>query len=239
MTGESRENPNRRQLLTLLAASPIALMGVGAFTSSARAEAQAAGLISANVCMVQKQTTEGPYYLDPALVRREITEGRPGVPIRLNLQVVGADCRPVEGARVDVWHCDAEGNYSGYARQGSDGMLDTSGETFLRGTQMSGRDGVARFRSIYPGWYRGRTPHIHYKVWLDDRSVLTSQIFFPDALTAYLFRTEAPYAARAAGRDTTNARDRIARAAGEGAYAQIREQPGFYDVSLVAGVAVL
>lgn len=229
--------PDRRHLLRILAASPIAVLGVGAFTSATRAQAQSAGLISANVCMLQKQLTEGPYYLDPALERSDITEDRAGVPIRLNLQVVDSACRPVQGARVDIWHCDAEGNYSGYRQQGSDGALDTRGETFLRGTQISGSDGVARFRSIYPGWYRGRTIHIHYKIWLDDRHVLTSQIFFPDALTAVLFRNEDPYARRAATRDTLNGADRIARAAGEGAFAQVREQPGFYEVSLVAGVA--
>ena len=63
------------------------------------------------------------------------------------------------GARVDIWHCDAEGNYSGHASQGSDGIPDTSSETFLRGTQFADDQGVVTFRTIYPGWYRGRTMH--------------------------------------------------------------------------------
>ncbi|WP_353473036.1 intradiol ring-cleavage dioxygenase [Salipiger sp. H15] len=230
------KRPSRRALLSGLAVSPIAVAGIGSFTSSARAQAQAAGLISANVCMVMPEVTEGPYYLDEALLRSDITEGREGVPMRLRLQVVTAECAPVEGARVDVWHCDAAGNYSGYASQGSDGTNDTEGETFLRGTQMTGADGVAEFRSIYPGWYRGRTTHVHYKVFLDERTVLTSQIFFPDALSQYLFQSVPPYNDRSAERDTMNGNDGIAKQAGEGAYAAIREQYDFYDAALVVGI---
>ncbi len=231
------ERPSRRALLTGLAVSPIAVAGIGSFSGTARAQAQAAGLISPNVCMVMPEVTEGPYYLDEQLVRADITEDREGVPMRLRLQVVTADCTPVEGARVDVWHCDAVGNYSGYATQGSDGTNDTSEQSFLRGTQMTGADGVAEFRSIYPGWYRGRTTHVHYKVFLDERTVLTSQIFFPDALSQYLFQSVAPYNDRSgAERDTMNSNDGIAKQAGEGAYAAIREQYDYYDAALVVGI---
>ncbi|KAA2314625.1 protocatechuate dioxygenase [Pseudooceanicola sediminis] len=233
MSSATPPDQDRRKLLRFLSLSPVALMGVGSFASATRAQAQAAGLISANVCMVQTEVTEGPFYIDPKLVRRDITEGRPGVPMRLNLQVVTSDCVPVPGARVDVWHCDAAGIYSGVTNMGAE---DTTDQTFLRGTQNTGDDGIAVFDTIYPGWYRGRTTHIHYKVFLDEQTILTSQIFFPDALSAYLFRSVPPYNERGATRDTMNGSDSIARAAGAGAYAAIREQPEYYDASLVVGI---
>ncbi|SPF77813.1 intradiol ring-cleavage dioxygenase [Pseudoprimorskyibacter insulae] len=229
-------NLNRRSLLAGFAASPVVAAGIGAFPSAARSEAATAGLISPNVCMVLPEVTEGPYYFDPELVRADITEGKPGIPLKMQLQVVSADCTPIPGARVDIWHCDALGNYSGYKSQGSDGTNDTSGETFLRGTLMTDDSGIAAFTTIYPGWYRGRTTHIHYKVFLDERTVLTSQIFFPDALSEYLFQNTAPYNERTANRDTTNANDGIAKQVGEGGYAAIREQYGYYDAALVVGV---
>lgn len=218
---------DRRDFLRSLSLSPFVVTGVGVFTSAVRAEAKAAGLIAANVCMLQPELTEGPFYIDERLNRADITEGRPGAAMDLALQVVTADCTPVEGARVDVWHCDALGAYSG--------VSGASDETFLRGTQVTGAGGVAKFRTIYPGWYRGRTTHIHYKVFLGDRTVLTSQVFFPDALSDYLYRSVEPYDGRGR-RDTTNDGDRIARQAGEGAYAQVREMPGAYDASLVVGI---
>ena len=225
----------RRSLLLALAASPVAADGLGTFPRAARAQAASIGLVTPNVCLVAPETTEGPYYFDPALVRTDITEGKPGVPLELTLQVVDASCTPLENARVDIWHCDAAGNYSGYATQGSDGTLDTTNETFLRGTQMTDANGLARFATIYPGWYRGRTTHIHYKVFLDETTVLTSQIFFPDALSEYLFLNVEAYK-RAATRDTVNVNDGIAQAAGDGAYAAIREQSDRYVAELVVGV---
>ena len=223
----------RRALLSALAALP-------AFGLAARARAEtaaaAAGLITPNVCMILPEVTEGPYYLDPGLVRADIREDRAGVPLEMLLQVVGTDCAPIAGARVDIWHCDAQGNYSGYAGQGSDRTADTKGETFLRGTQMTAADGVARFTTIWPGWYRGRTTHLHYKVFLDEATVLTSQIFLPDALSEYIYAHATAYAGRASGRDTFNAGDGIARQAGDGAQASVREQGDRYVAALVAGV---
>ena len=152
----------------------------------------------------------------------DITEGLPGAPLALVLQVVDAECRPIEGARVDVWHCDAAGNYSGYARQGSDRTRDTRGETFMRGTQFADARGVAAFRTIWPGWYRGRTPHVHYKVFLDEATLLTSQLFFPDGASEAVFRG-APTATAPGRRTPTNANDGIARRAGPRAFARVAQ----------------
>ena len=218
----------RRAFLQGLALSPFVLSGVGVFSGAVRAQAAAAGLVAPNVCMLSPEVTEGPFYLDEGLVRSDITEGRAGVPMRLTLQVVRADCTPIEGARVDLWHCDAEGNYSGVG--------DQQGATYLRGIQMSDAQGTVTFETIYPGWYRGRTTHMHYKIWLGDRQVLTSQIFFPDALSEYLFRSVAPYNGRREDRDTMNGADSIAEQAGAGAFAMIREQTARYDAALVVGV---
>ncbi|MGE7157141.1 hypothetical protein ACQKJ1_25815 [Methylorubrum rhodesianum] len=83
--------------------------------------------------------------------------------MRLRLRVIEAGpCTPVAGARVDVWHSDARGLYSGYPGQGDDRAVDTSGQTFLRGTQMTDEGGWVSFETIYPGWYAGRATHIHF-----------------------------------------------------------------------------
>lgn len=219
---------DRRSLLKALALAPAALPAV-ALPAAARAEAQAAGLISTDVCMVQPQTTEGPFYRDPGLVREDITEGRPGLPMVLRLQVVTADCAPVPGARVDVWHCDAAGTYAG--------VLGDTG-TFLRGTQMTAADGVAQFRTVFPGWYPGRVVHVHYKVFLPGgQEVLTSQVFFDDAFAAEVHAEHPAYEPRGP-QDTTLRADRIARAAGKGAVAQVTlDAPdGEAVAALVVGV---
>ncbi len=213
---------DRRALLLRLAAAPALLPLAQA------AQAQQAGLITGSVCLVQPETTAGPFYVDPGLVRRDITEGRDGAPTRLRLQVVTAECAPVAGARVDVWHCDARGVYSGVQGQG--------GTTFLRGTQFSDEAGVAAFDTIYPGWYPGRTPHVHYKVFLNDRTVLTSQLFLPDRASATVYENVAPYAARGA-QDRLNAADGIARRAGPTALAAVAGTTAALTVDLVVGVA--
>ncbi|MGR3795479.1 dioxygenase family protein [Vannielia sp. SX4] len=215
---------SRRQMLTTLAALPLSALATRA------ALAQEAGLITGNVCLIQRATTEGPYYIDPGLIRADVTEGLPGLPLALALQVVDADCRPMEGARVDIWHCDATGRYSGYARE------NTAGETFMRGTQVTRAGGVARFKTIYPGWYRGRAVHVHYKVWLNSREVLTSQLFFPEAVTDQVYEKVAAYGGRGT-RDRRNETDRIAQGAGDGAVAAVKNADRGLQASLVAGVA--
>jgi protocatechuate 3,4-dioxygenase beta subunit len=225
----SDPDPRRRALLAALA------LGAAAPPAWAQAAGEA-GLIAPNVCLLTPETTAGPFYLDPGLVRQDIAEGLPGAPLRLVLQVVDADCRPLEGARVDVWHCDAAGNYSGFARQGSDAPRDTRGDTFLRGTQFADGRGVVEFATVWPGWYRGRTPHVHYRAFLDERTLLTSQLFFPDGASEAVFR-DRPYRARAAGQDTTNASDGIARRAGPRAYARVTRAGGGWRAELVVGVA--
>lgn len=130
-------------------------------------------------CTLFPQAVEGPYYLDPKLVRADITEGRPGLPIDLRLKLIEqGSCSPIANVRVDVWHADASGVYSGYAGQGDDRAVSTKGQTYLRGTQISDAEGNVVFQTIFPGWYPGRTPHIHIKAFLDKTAMLTGQRTF-------------------------------------------------------------
>lgn len=231
---------NRRDAFKAVAvtASGGLLMSQGAFAQEAGASAsQAAALLQgADVCAIIPETTEGPYYFDPAMERVDITEGRPGIPTRVRLQVVDASCTPLDGARVDIWHCDATGLYSGYPGQGDDGSTDTTGQTFMRGTQFTGATGIAEFETVYPSWYRGRTTHIHFKVFLDEATVLTGQIFFPDALSEYIYLNVAPYNDRASQRDTRNVDDGIAQRATRASYAFVKELDAEYLVAMIVGV---
>lgn len=175
------------------------------------------------VCVLTAEQDEGPFFVR-APVRRDIREDRAGLPLTLRMQVVKADtCRPVQGAVVEVWHCDAAGGYSGYradlARKpldtmwyffrGRDGGLDTHVEptdpgTFLRGAQATGPEGLVEFRTIFPGWYEPRVPHVHAKVFVEGSCYLTTQLYFPDDVardvnahhTAYTPHGMPPYALR-------------------------------------------
>lgn len=139
-------------------------------------------------CAQTAEQTEGPYYFDADAIRSDIREDRPGTPLVLALRVrAGDDCAPVGNAIVDIWHCDAGGVYSGFE--------SGEGERFLRGAQATNEDGIARFTTIYPGFYEGRTVHIHAKVHLDRQTVLTTQLYFDDAVSDRVFRAR-PYAGR-------------------------------------------
>ena len=133
-------------------------------------------------CILSPEQMEGPFYFDPKLVRKDITEGGPGVKLALILQVVAVEsarCRPLEKVIVDAWHADAGGLYSGYERQGDKGTIDTRGKTFMRGTQITGKDGRVEFSTIFPGWYTGRVPHIHVKLRFANKTEVVTQVYFP------------------------------------------------------------
>jgi protocatechuate 3,4-dioxygenase beta subunit len=155
-------------------------------------------------CLLQREVTEGPYYLDLGLVRRNITGGRPGTPLTLRFKVVNAaTCKPIKGAGVELWHADASGTYSGV--QGNSG-------NFLRGIQKTDANGNVRFETIFPGWYRGRTPHIHMKVFVSGNEVHTGQVFFRPATTRKVY-AQGAYRSRGQ-QDTSNTGDMIYRDAG-------------------------
>jgi protocatechuate 3,4-dioxygenase beta subunit len=162
-------------------------------------------------CVLARETTEGPYYLDARDVRSNLRKGKAGVPLRLRITVVdAATCRPVPGALVEVWHADALGRYSGFDTEG------TEGRRFCRGLQPTRASGLVEFGTIYPGYYEGRTTHVHVKVRTGRRrEVHTGQLFFPDAAGDRVFAL-APYRHTGHGR-TRNADDGLYAEAGAGA----------------------
>ncbi|MCA9664075.1 MAG: intradiol ring-cleavage dioxygenase [Myxococcales bacterium] len=164
-------------------------------------------------CKVYTQQTEGPYYLDKALDRKDITEGKQGTALELTIRALDAagGCAPLSGIIVDIWHCDADGVYSGYP--GQLGNLDTTGKTFLRGSQSTDSKGEATFTTIYPGWYPGRTTHIHFKVHKTATAEATSQLYFPEDINSAVYKTGV-YAARG-DKDTANSADGIATSGGK------------------------
>jgi protocatechuate 3,4-dioxygenase beta subunit len=226
----------RREALTGAAAT--FGFGLAAGKSLSAQERLAATLPGAKVCILTPEAVQGPFYFDPKLVRADITEGRPGAPLALTLQVVSAkDCTGLNGARVDLWHADGRGMYSGYRGQGDDGV-STRGQTFLRGTQFTGADGQVRFTTIYPGWYPGRAPHIHFKVLLDATSLVTGQLYFPDEFSARVYAGRPPYDERKTKRDiVANEEDFIFKdQGGADALVSVTEEGGSYLASLVIGV---
>ena len=170
---------------------------------------------------LMSNVTEGPYYLDGALVRKDITEGKSGVPLTLRLTVVDATdgCTPVPGAAVEIWHCDAWGYYSGYTTANPGGSAPAESEdgstaddaTYLRGYQIANANGIVKFETIFPGWYTPRTCHIHVKVHTGGEKEdgtygggkvnHTGQFFFGDTVAQEVFTLE-PYS-RHSGSYTT------------------------------------
>ncbi|MFI6336035.1 intradiol ring-cleavage dioxygenase [Streptomyces sp. NPDC050535] len=165
------------------------------------------------------ETTEGPYYIDADKIRPDVTEDEEGIPLVLGLKVIDAEtCRPVRNAAVDIWHCSALGVYSGYEDSGNGGggtpptgaptdvptgppptggpggpgghQEPTDDERYLRGTWRTDKRGQVTFRTVFPGWYRGRCVHIHVKVHVDGtwtdagyeggRTCHTGQLFFDE-----------------------------------------------------------
>jgi protocatechuate 3,4-dioxygenase beta subunit len=205
------------------------LAGILGWRAGASEGAGPAGVASGAVsCVLTPEQTEGPYYIAGEKLRRDITEGRPGTPLLLRLKVVDAStCRPIRGAAVDVWHADALGAYSGFG-------AGSGNRTFMRGVQRTDRTGLARFRSVYPGWYRGRTVHIHVKVHVAGNVVHTGQLYFPDSVTDKVFRRR-PYSRRGR-RSTRNASDFVFAQGGRRSMLSLRRVGSAYVGAITMGV---
>jgi len=247
-----RLTTSRRTLLrTGLALSPAVLVGVwagrAALDTAARPTvAGAAPSRQAPACVVTPQLTEGPYFVDEKLDRSDIRvepstgEVKEGAPLRLAFRVsdvTGGACAPLAGAVVDVWQCDALGVYSDVIDQMGAGF-NTRGLRFLRGAQLTDADGAAEFLTIYPGWYMGRTVHIHFKVRTDPAEEtgyeFTSQLFFDDALTD-IVHAQPPYAAKGP-RDTRNSNDGIFQQGSDALTLAIFEEGDGYAATIDIGV---
>jgi protocatechuate 3,4-dioxygenase beta subunit len=192
---------NRRKLLGLLGITGISMLGRNSSINAGSGEV-ARKMIS---CVITPQQTEGPYFVDERLhrsdVRSDPSDGsvKDGLPLALEMRVFtvgneGTDrCLPLANAIVDIWHCDAQGIYSDV----EDRNFNTVGKKFLRGYQVTDRNGSVRFITIYPGWYPGRTVHIHFKIRTEPGytrgSEFTSQLYFDDAITDKV-HAQSPYA---------------------------------------------
>ncbi|MEM9189916.1 MAG: protocatechuate 3,4-dioxygenase [Myxococcota bacterium] len=178
------------------------------------------------VCDATRSATLGPCF-DTSPARRDISEGYPGLPLRLALRVVDSICTPLEGVRVDVWHTRNSGVYSGSVLRCSLGDEDAMASLYFRGTQTTDDRGQVGFDSCFPGWYGGRAIHIHCQVFVanEDNPALITQLFFPAPLITEIFSTHVDY--RDFGQpDTLNDDDRTYRsvdAAGTVEYARMTD----------------
>jgi len=164
--------------------------------------------IDDEICVLSSPISEGPYYMKSPL-KSDIRENRKGKTLNLKFQIVDyPSCNPIENAVVEIWQCDAHGNYSGYiegighniwesAKQlefGKKEHIEPSNEsTYLRGYQKTDLNGNVEFMTIVPGWYDPRVSHIHFKVILNDKEHLTSELYFEKEFCDELFTSIEPY----------------------------------------------
>ncbi len=216
----------RRGSLVRLGGFLAAGLGIGAW----RAADGPAGVASGAVrCVLTPEQTEGPYYISGEKLRRNITEGRPGKPLALRTTVVDAStCKPIRDAVVDIWHADAAGVYSGFG-------AGAANRTAMRGIQRTNAAGLALFRTVYPGWYQGRTVHIHVKVHVGGNVIHTGQLYFPDSFTDAVYK-KSPYTKRPS-RDTRNSNDFVYANGGRNSLLSVRaDGSGGYVAAITMGV---
>jgi protocatechuate 3,4-dioxygenase beta subunit len=222
---ENRKLTRRETLLAAGGLLAAALVPEAAGAAGSRPSAVSTGLVA---CVLAPEMTEGPYFVAGEKVRRNITEGKPGLPLELRLSVLdNASCKPIRGATVEVWHADAAGTYSG-------AVANNPGTNYLRGAQKTDKTGLAVFKTIYPGWYSGRAVHIHVKVHVGGNVVHTGQFFFDDAVNDAVY-ARAPYSRRGAA-DMPNASDSIYRNGGSRSLLKIRKSGPGYVGAIAMGV---
>jgi len=239
----------RREVLALLGA-----VGAGVVGSRLKAQptldravaAFAGGTEWVPACVVTPAQTEGPYFVDEKLNRVDIRSDpgtgkvSAGAPLDMELRVyrvANGSCQPMAGSMVDVWQCDAMGQYSDV--RDMNGLFATSGQKFLRGHQITDAAGVAKFTTVYPGWYQGRCVHIHFKVrtTAGGKSLeFTSQLYFDDAFTDRVY-AKAPYATRT-GTRMPNERDGIFRQGGRQLMMAVAEKGSGYQGAFDIGMTV-
>jgi len=201
--------------------------------------AELATMISrCSACRLWAEEDEGPYRRDAQPERRDVIEDRDGAALQLGIRLAGDDNTPLRAAVVEIWHCDVLGRYSGFPPPDSSVVVtaDTAprgeylpDQTFLRGRQSTDAAGMVEFRTIYPGWYPGRTVHVHLVVHASD-TAFTSQLYFPEALSDQVLASP-PYAARP-GRDTTNDADEIFPTGGGPAVLDVTRGNGGYRAAI-------
>lgn len=170
----------------------------------------AAGVSAA--CNLTCVRTLGPCYAR-TIDRKDISEGRPGLPVRLAFLIVDPSCKPVPGATVDIWHAASSGLYSAddTAQMCNGGDADAKAHRFFRGMQAADAKGRVDFDTCFPGWYNGRAVHIHFTVRVKGEEYVTSQLFFPTPLLTEIYASHPDYAPRGQP-DTPTEKDDIAGA---------------------------
>ena len=204
----------------------LALIGAGWLVPGFRAGAQ-----ERSACVARPQQMEGPFFVETGLNRSDIRSDpatgmiRPGLPLQVTFRVArlaAGGCTRLPAAHVEVWQCDAAGVYSGVR----DGDSAAAGQKFLRGYQVTDGSGAAAFTTIYPGWYPGRTVHLHFTISttrsVGRREEFTSQLYFDDALTDKVHAL-APYASRGP-RQVKNAADGLYRNGGPQLLLAVRQE---------------
>lgn len=195
-------------------------------------------LASCTTCRSWAEQDEGPYHRDAQPLRRDIVEDRRGTPLQLGIRLTIGGGTAVSDATVEVWQCDALGRYSGFPPPDDSTVVtaDTAprgeyhaDQTFLRGRQTTDSAGMVEFHTIYPGWYPGRTVHIHLMVH-HEATTLTSQLYFPDDINDHVL-SQAPYAERP-GCDTTNATDDIFSTGGDPAVVDLAADGDGYQAAI-------
>lgn len=165
----------------------LGLVGAGTLLANPVAKTASASnkkmLAPSDSCVLIPTETAGPFPLDltenPTFFRQDVRENKTGVQLNLKLRIIGStNCLPMQNARVNIWHCDKDGLYSGYSQQGNQGQ---AGLTYLRGYQMTDVNGEVEFVTIFPGWYTGRICHIHFQVYISSMYQAISQLTFPIA----------------------------------------------------------
>ena len=200
-----RNQLGRREAMAMLGAAGAALIAGCGDTTPASPTTTTGGAATGGsttaACAVTPTETVGPYPSLTDLIRSDIREGKSGTALTLAMTVVNTNnnCAPLESVQVEIWQCDATGNYSQYGSQAA--------QTFLRGIQTTNSDGGVTFTTIYPGWYQGRATHIHVEVSRNGSSLKVTQIAFPESTNATVYATGV-YAARGSN-PTSNARDNI------------------------------
>ncbi|MEV6505782.1 intradiol ring-cleavage dioxygenase [Streptomyces sp. NPDC051642] len=212
--------PVGRRTVLIATGTTAAVLAVGAAAPQSPTTTKTADTTpaaAAAVCTLTKEMTEGPYYLDGALVRADVTEGKAGIALKLALTVVDdSTCAVIPNALVEIWHSDALGEYSGYV--GQNGHSEPDDGTFLRGGVLTDSSGLASITTIYPGWYRGRCIHIHVKVhtgvtltsdgsFTGGSELHTGQLFIDETITTAVAKIS-PYSTNTVTR-TTLAQDSI------------------------------
>jgi protocatechuate 3,4-dioxygenase beta subunit len=173
------------------------------------------GSMMSSSCTLYPAQTIGPCYAKSPMMREDISDGLDGLPIRLSFLVVHASgCAPVAGASIDIWHSGSDGIYSAYdtGTTCNPGMMNVKSMMFCRGVQSTDETGRANFSSVFPGWYKGRTIHIHFTVRISGKEYITSQLYFDDMLTDDIL-AQGTYKSRGK-RDTTNNTDGLFKSGG-------------------------